>query len=286
MVKRAFRNRLIKFLQRSDFRQNPVKAVYKRIYWRTHWALLSQRPFFFNFHKGLTIGLAHSSASSGIYFNDGFSDKSIADLFIRFLRPGMVALDCGAHIGEYTLLFSILTGPTGETHSFEPNPKMFEYLKTNVALNNLKNVFLANVGLSDFEGDSNFVLSDDPTTSYLRHTEGSTGSKGSKEIRVSVTTLDQYVLTNNIKRLDALKIDVEGAEANVLKGAREVLVRFKPGLIFIECEDKDTPSSLSTWLGSLGYEARVATDGSHLYPHLIAKSLTSEYTTELASTDS
>jgi len=130
MLKKMYR-----LLQKEDFRQHPLRAVLRRAYWRLHWRLFPNRPFIVPFYGDMKIRLSNSSASSGIYLNDSFSDKSIAEKFIRFLKPGMVAVDCGAHIGEYTLLFAHLVGSEGKVIAFEPDPRSFEILIENVSVN-------------------------------------------------------------------------------------------------------------------------------------------------------
>lgn len=272
MARQDFLRRLWRFLNGRDFWQHPVKAVYRRIYWRLHWRLWADMSFIVPYFGGLRIELAQSSASSGIYLNDGFSDRSIAYLFVDFLKPGMVALDCGAHIGEYALLFAALTGPGGEVHGFEPDPRIFRYLQHNVASNGLRNVVVNNVALGDSVGPARFVLRADPTVSSLDGRPEFGG--GVKEVLVPVTTLDRYVEINGISRVDALKINVEGAEMALLEGARQILSQFKPGLIRVEIDGREKPSALGKFLECMGYDVTIHEDPYHLYPYAIARRAT------------
>jgi FkbM family methyltransferase len=252
-----------RLLQKEDFRQHPLRAIWRR----AHWRLFPNRPFIIPFYGNMKIRLANSSASIGIYLNEGFSDGSIAEKFIRFLKPGMIAVDCGAHIGEYTLLFAHLVGSNGRVYAFEPDPRVFKILKENVSINNLHNVVLNNIALSDFCGETDFLLNTDPTASSLVKA----GNHIIESTRVSVTTLDSFIQENKITKIDALKIDVEGAEEAVLNGAKEVLSHFEPGLIVVECElDPQEPQRIGSLLKNFGYRISMINE-KHLFTILVAE---------------
>lgn len=68
-------NRLFRLLTKEDFRRHPVRAIYRRLYWRWHWRFRASVPFVVPFFGGLKLGLAPSSASLGIYLNDGFPTR-------------------------------------------------------------------------------------------------------------------------------------------------------------------------------------------------------------------
>lgn len=262
-----FLNRPLRFLAKEDFRRHPIGAVYRRCYWRWHWIFRASRPFVVPFFEGMSIRLAPSSASSGIYLNGGFSDRETAVLFLNYLRPGMVAIDCGAHIGEYTLLFASLVGPEGEVHAFEPDPRVFAILQENISRNDLKNVWAHEKALGDAEGEAEFLLAPDATASSLARfaAEG----KGER-VKVPLTSLDVYVQEMDLKRVDAMKIDVEGSEETVLAGAEWVLAEFEPGLVFLEFERQDS-HRLRRRLEGYGYKVSIRKDRYHRFPHIIAR---------------
>jgi FkbM family methyltransferase len=246
-----------------------IRVMLRRIYWRIHWRLLKSRDFTVPFFQGLTIRLAPTSASSGIYINGGFSDPSTADLFVGFLRPQMVVLDCGAHIGEYTLLTSTRVGDEGSVHAFEPDPRMFRYLEQNVLTNRLRNVVLNRIALSDTSGREQFVLDSDAAASSLARC--STRAAAPATTVVSTTTLDAYARENRLNRVDALKIDVEGAEGAVIAGGLRVLTDLRPELVFIECHVPEQAADLAEHLRSLDYQVDIDENGGHMYPHLVAR---------------
>jgi FkbM family methyltransferase len=259
-------SRLGRLLAKSDFRRHPVRAVYRRLYWRWHWRFRAGNPFVVPFFGGLALRLAPSSASLGVYLNDGFSDEGTARLFLDYLRPGMVALDCGAHIGEYTALFASVVGPDGEVHAFEPDPRVFRILLENIRRNGLGNVRAWQKALGEMEGVARFRLATDATRSALAplapDADGET-------VEVAVTTLDAYVEDVGLKRVDALKVDVEGAEDLLLTGAGRLLSDLCPGLIVIECHRE--PAPIVHRLENCGYRVSVRQDNLHVFPHILAR---------------
>jgi FkbM family methyltransferase len=140
----------------------------------------------------------------------------------RFLegvvRPGMHVIDVGANIGIYTLLLSRLVGESGRVTAIEPEPDLFEALKTNCRLNSAKNVRPYNVaaGATSKVG----VLS----RSFVHAGDNRMGLAAVSEIRkpveVRVTTIDEIVGGEHV---DFIKIDVQGWEGEVLKGMQQVL---------------------------------------------------------------
>lgn len=145
----------------------------------------------------------------------------------EYCRQASTVVDVGAHIGTMTIIAASLLAPGGRVLAFEPSPKFFAILQKNIALNTLsENVQLYQlaVGASVKETFINEAVADD-TTNHI-DTVGTP---------VSQTTLDTH--TKNYPVIDFLKIDVEGYELEVLKGARETLA--KTQTIYIEFYTKN-----------------------------------------------
>jgi len=130
--------------------------------------------------------------------------------FIRdhLIQPGDVILDCGAHHGRSTIVLSNWVGDEGKIVAFEPHPKNAEILQKNIELNNLRNIILVQKAI----GQKNGRIQITGESNSLVITKG-TG------VEVEMTSLDEYSGLNP----NFLRIDVEGFEVEVLKGAKNIL---------------------------------------------------------------
>jgi len=155
----------------------------------------------------------------------GAYERDLVALFKRVLAPGMVALDVGANIGYFSVLAAGLVGETGLVHAFEPAPACFSQLKRNLAAFPWADA--SPFAVADAPGIARFHFSEKPSQTGW----GSLLSEESaamQETDVPVITLDRWVAEQGIRRLDFIKMDVEGAEVRALRGATEVLRRFRP----------------------------------------------------------
>lgn len=135
---------------------------------------------------------------------------------------GEVVLDCGACIGEISMLFAGLVGTKGEVHIFDPIPLHARYCKLQASLNpSLEHVLHINVmavGDETKEVDGVKIDSDRISPGGLRIDS------------FAVITIDDYISRSNLERLDMIKMDIEGAEINALDGASQAISEFKPRL--------------------------------------------------------
>jgi FkbM family methyltransferase len=161
-----------------------------------------------------------------IYFN--LYEPHVKWLLQSLLQPGKTFFDIGAHVGYYTLLAARAVGPSGVVHSFEANPRTFELLSKNVRRNKLGPTLLNRVALADLNGEVKFCVDE------IRPASSSLSGKGAEkktELSVPSVTLDSYVANNRVATLDLIKIDVEGGEGRVFRGAQETVSRFLPDII-------------------------------------------------------
>ena len=165
----------------------------------------------------------------------------------RFLQSGMTVLDIGAHQGLYTLLASQRVGPSGRVFSFEPSPRERRALRLNVALNLRRNVTIQGLALGGQETSADlFVVKTFETgCNSLRPP---IADSLIYPVRVRVTTLDTWMQTKGIKSIHFIKLDVEGAELEVLQGAKRLLEQRPRPVILAEVQDFRT----APW----GYRAR------------------------------
>lgn len=176
----------------------------------------------------------------------------------RLLSPGDVFIDVGANVGLYALKAARLVGAGGRVVALEPGAEAYGHLAANLALNDFGWATPMKVAASDRAGEAvlhHVPLGRDPQAFSLiandRAEEGET---------VETLTLDSLVARCGLDRVDLIKIDVEGAEPLVIAGARKMLARFKPAVIF-ECNahinaggDTDAAAT-ETWkmLAEAGY---------------------------------
>ena len=129
----------------------------------------------------------------------------------KYLRPNMVFYDVGANAGFFSLLGAFLVGPNGKVVAFEPHPAIAKLLKKQMRINNMRQVDVIAAAITDKVGTAK--LSDD-TASVMNSLVNA--HKASRTIKVKTTTIDQETTMRPLP--DLLKIDVEGAEIEVLRG--------------------------------------------------------------------
>ena len=172
------------------------------------------------------------------------------------VKRGFVVLDVGAHVGVFTLKASKEAGKEGLVVACEPHPTTYALLLTNLRGSRCENVVPLNIALCDFEGEGKLFVS----PSSMVH---SLAFKRDRWIRVNVDTLDNTVRKLGLKRVDFIKIDVEGAELQALRGAEETLEKFKPILSIAAYHTPTEVDEITETLSSKGY--RILTIESYIY---------------------
>lgn len=156
----------------------------------------------------------------------------------RRLAPGGVFVDIGASEGDYALIAARIVGPRGRVHAFEPDPGNVETIRGNLALNGFGHVTLHAAALSDRDGSAALYRS---SVSGWHSLLPGLEHRDNDVIAVPVARLDSL----GLERIDMIKIDVEGAEAAVLDGARDSIARHRPVILL------DTHPSLGADVGRL-----------------------------------
>ena len=177
-----------------------------------------------------------------------FEAREVEILRSHTLESG-VFIDVGANIGYFTLLASRWVGSAGRVYAFEPVRQTYMLLRRNIALNNSVNVTTFQVACAAEPGELSIVTGQDSGWAYL-----STDGQGGEQ--VAVTTVDRFVVEQRLDRLDVVKIDVEGADFEVIKGACQTIKRFRP-VIWLETHHLSrfgaAPSDVVEYLEPLGY---------------------------------
>jgi len=143
----------------------------------------------------------------------GCWEPLITGVFQKIVKKGGIVIDVGASIGWYTLLSWQLVGPTGRVVTFEPEPLNFSLLTKSLAQNKLPNTDAFQCAVSDRDGMVSLYLSQEPGLHSIKW------DSGNLAIDVKSVRLDTVIENLAISRINLVKIDVEGAEPEVIKGA-------------------------------------------------------------------
>ena len=173
---------------------------------------------------------------------------------------GQIIVDIGANVGMFTVKVAKKVGPQGLVISIEPEDANFSLLKKNVQLNSLKNVILIRKAIGSFKGVEKFLISDSSATHSLALSK-IRPKKIIKVIEIEIDTLDNIIQQLGISRIDLLKIDVEGAELEVLKGAEGSLKITRN--IAMELHIAEIKSKIKSFLEQRGF--KVIVEGNMLY---------------------
>jgi FkbM family methyltransferase len=196
---------------------------------------------------GRRYGVGYDLIRTGEYMQSELD--GIAGL-IRLCAPDPVLLDIGANIGVHSLLFSALAGGQGRVYAFEAQRIVYQMLMGNLALNNIENVYVRGVALGRAAGElklppvdygkpwnfggMSLVAENDEPQFRPGTPESAAADKGEA---IPVITLDSL----NLPRIDFIKLDVEGMEEDVLRGAVRTLDRTRP-LMQVEWMARDAGS--------------------------------------------
>jgi FkbM family methyltransferase len=202
-----------------------------------------------------------------IYLFGDFEPPTIK--FIEsYIQKGFVIFDIGANVGYHTLIFSHLVGENGKVFSFEPEPENFATLNNNILINNIKNVITINKAVSDKKAVLDFYVSNSfnkGTHSLvynpIQHSEVS--------IKIDCLPLNDFIVERSISKIDFIKIDVEGAEHEVIKGMESVIMRFKPAMLVEVNNDAQVTHGLSSkelkeYICNFGYDCYDILDNGDL----------------------
>ena len=199
----------------------------------------------------------------------GKYEQETTDLILRLIKPGMVVLDIGAHVGYYTLLAARQVGPEGKVYSFEPETDNHALLLRNIEQNGYENIVATKSAVSDSEGDLTLYISglDNGRHSIYQHDYPQQGG-----VTVKTVTVDAFLQSQGWPEVGLIKVDVEGAEMQVLAGMAKLLknaselnmiLEFNPPLLTSAGTD---PLKLIEELSRMGFKVSGIDERSGLRP--------------------
>jgi len=160
--------------------------------------------------------LPYSGSAAPIFYRH-FSSQAIVDFLTQFLRPGMIVLDAGAHIGEYTLIAAHLVSSHGKVHAIEPQPDLAEIITNNATLNGFPWITVHSYAVADYIGKALFTANPHSKGGWLAEKMAM-----QETFEVPMITFDDFCREQNIQHVDFIKLDAAGNELAALKGGEHL----------------------------------------------------------------
>jgi FkbM family methyltransferase len=192
--------------------QQVVEPYYKKITYK-------DSPIF------MYIDSKESWVSKEVHFH-GMHEEHILEVIIDNLKQGDTFIDVGANVGQHSIYAAQKVGPNGKVFAFEPIDSSAENIRLSASKNSFTWLTVIQKAATNFVGDTVFYKYE--LTDISSRNKNFT-DRPAKEVKVKTTTLD--IELNNLSRIDLVKIDVEGYEMDVLRGAEQIIKKFKPAII-------------------------------------------------------
>jgi len=191
----------------------------------------------------LPLGHAHAGA-----LPRGWLEVSVQEAFRRLLGPGDVLYDIGANIGFFSLVGAGFVEPGGRVYAFDPVPENADAVRANAALNRIDNVTVLERAVGAARGRDRLLRVEDLSWSQLE----SQGwhPRTVDAVEVEVVPIDELVASGELSPPTLVKIDVEGAELDVVRGMADTLARHRPAIV---CELHDTAAAFVELMEGYGY---------------------------------
>lgn len=221
----------------GQWNRNDPRAWVRRLIWQVAQSRGYDGPVVTDWYLGLKLNHHLTGDISRCTFVDGRYEPNEMYEMSRAVGEGMCVVDAGANEGLFTIMAARLVGDAGIVHAFEPSPRERDRLMANISINGLSNVKVHAQALGRAAGRSTLRVA---AASHSGHnTMGRfmyATTVQEESIDVDVVTLDQAAKEQMLTRLDLLKIDVEGSEGELLRGAGDVLGSLRP-VVLAEAQD-------------------------------------------------
>jgi FkbM family methyltransferase len=165
-----------------------------------------------------------------ILSHDGIAAEKVIDAACYLLRPGKVFYDIGANAGIVSIEIAKRFGDNVTVFAFEPQEILARNIAVSVQLNDFRNMHVLRTLVGDKTGAASLFIP--KSTAPASHASMRSRSSKAKTVTCRLETIDELVASGKISPPDVMKIDVEGAELEVLRGARQTLKTYRPSVIF------------------------------------------------------
>lgn len=226
---------------------------------------------------GPAEGLRFDAGADTVRFEKGDYEQPVQQALASLARPGDVCYDIGANLGFFSILLGRLVGPMGIVHAFEPVPANAAAIERNARLNDLGNVRVMRMALTRSDGEAELLLAQHVGGAVLA--DAGTPPDPAGRLTVSTAAVDSLLARGELAPPRLVKIDVEGAEMDVLLGMERTLRDHAPTLVLelddatqSQCESK--VGTCRGFLESLGYRTEPLPnsyrDGKWYVRHFVA----------------
>jgi FkbM family methyltransferase len=253
-IRRALFDLIVGYVRRTP--PHPGRGLLARLAWR-----LDPHEIVHEMAPGVKLKLRLDRDEDLSYLTNRYEQHDDVRVFVSLLRPGMVVIDVGANIGMYAMLSARAVGPSGTVFAFEPVPHVYERLSANLALSGIVNATPHPIALSDTTGTASFYLGRNDSMGSLCR------AQTAEAIEVPTETLDGFLERHGVTRVDAVKIDAEGAEMRIVRGMCRLLRRADRPLLFVEHNDTalraagSSAEELFSAIVGYGYDPHLVKDG-------------------------
>ena len=207
--------------------------------------------------NGVAKGLKFNTGESCPELALGTYEVPIQNIFTQHLKAGDVFYDIGANVGFFTVIAAKLVGTTGKVYAFEPGQGNASSIRHNAQLNNFTQVEVIEKAVSHSSGEGQLLLAQYSGGHALATADAPPDLAG--EVTVDLVSIDDLIAQKKIQPPNFVKVDVEGAELDVLKGMTETIKTYKPTIIY-EVDDGDRTAydrkyqELASFLQSFNYQ--------------------------------
>jgi FkbM family methyltransferase len=197
---------------------------------------------------GVAAGLWFNAAGANAGYALGTTEPLVQEAVRTIVKPRDVVYDIGSNVGFFTVLTARLVGPAGAVIAFEPLPETAKAARRNADLNGFTYVTVLTVAAGRRAGAAKLELREESTWARLAD-ETTTGPT----VDVEVVAIDDLVDASKVRPPDFVKIDVEGAELDVIEGMRRTIIAHRPVIL---CEMHGTNAAFASLMESLDYTVR------------------------------
>jgi len=193
----------------------------------------------------------HMSCIDRYIINGAKWEGNTTAIVKKLVKRCQTIIDIGANIGYFTLIFSRLVGNKGKVIAFEPFPYFYDRLIYNLKLNpNIDNVITVNKGLYN-KNCKKLIARGFPSAAVVENENENLETDFSKYNYSDFIVLDEWCEENNIKNVDVIKIDTDGSEVKIIKGAIKTIEKYKPVIL---CEFYHDADILGKLFWDIGYK--------------------------------